>query len=115
VIRLAEMYLIRAEANFRLGGSPVGATPLADVNRVRTRSNASVYTSLTLDAILKERRFELAFEGHLIHDIKRNKQTIVKTIGNDVRVYPYNSPKLIFPIPMRETDANTQLIQNEGY
>jgi hypothetical protein len=115
VIRLAEMYLIRAEANLRLGGAPVGATPLDDVNLVRARSNASLYTTLTLDAILKERRFELAFEGHLIHDIKRNKQTIVKTNGSDVRVYPYNSPKLIFPIPMRETDANTQLIQNEGY
>jgi hypothetical protein len=114
-IRLSEMYLIRAEANFRLGGAPVGATALSDINRVRARANASLYTSLTLDAILKERRFELAFEGHLIHDIKRNKETIVKTIGNDVRVYPFNSPKLIFPIPMRETDANTQLVQNEGY
>lgn len=37
VIRLAELYLTRAEANFRLG-SAVGAMPLADVNRIRTRA-----------------------------------------------------------------------------
>ncbi|MDI9868809.1 RagB/SusD family nutrient uptake outer membrane protein [Flectobacillus roseus] len=114
-IRLSEMYLIRAEANFRLGGAPVGATALSDINRVRARANASLYTSLTLDDILKERRFELAFEGHLIHDIKRNKQTITKNFGTEVRVYTFNSPKLVFPIPMRETDANSKLIQNEGY
>jgi hypothetical protein len=81
-IRLSEMYLIRAEANFRLGGAPVGATALSDINRVRARANASLYTSLTLDAILKERRFELAFEGHLIHDIKRNKENNYEEFWN---------------------------------
>ena len=115
LIRLSEMYLTRAEANLRVGGTPLGATALADVNRVRNRSAEKLYTSVDLPLILKERRLELAFEGHWIHDIKRNKQTIKKTTGNGTQTWAFNSPKLIFPIPLRETDANKNLTQNEGY
>jgi starch-binding outer membrane protein, SusD/RagB family len=115
LIRLAEMYLTRAEGNFRAGGTPVGATPLADINRLRERAGAKLYTTMDLATILKERRFELAFEGHWIHDIKRNRQTIVKRNGNGTRTWAFNSPKLIFPIPLREIDANKNLVQNEGY
>ena len=70
LLRLAEMYLIRAEANLRLG-SAVGATPVEDINRIRERSNADVLTSVSLDDIMLERQLELAFEGFLIHDLKR--------------------------------------------
>lgn len=115
LIRLAEMYLTRAEGNFRAGGTPVGATPLADINRLRERAGAKLYTTMDLATILKERRFELAFEGHWIHDIKRNRQTITKRNGNGTRTWAFNSPKLIFPIPLREIDANKNLVQNEGY
>jgi starch-binding outer membrane protein, SusD/RagB family len=115
VIRLAEMYLTRAEGNFRVGGTALGAEPLADINRIRARAKAKALTTITLAAILKERRFELAFEGHWIHDIKRNKQTITKVDGNKTSTWTFNSPKLIFPIPLRETDANKNLTQNEGY
>jgi starch-binding outer membrane protein, SusD/RagB family len=115
VIRLAEMYLTRAEGNFRVGGTPVGATPLEDINRIRTRAKAKPLTNVALTSILKERRFELAFEGHWIHDIKRNKQTITKVDGNKTSTWAFNSPKLIFPIPLRETDANKNIVQNEGY
>ena len=115
LIRLSEMYLTRAEANFRVGGAPLGATALADVNRVRSRAAAKLYTTVDLPSILKERRLELAFEGHWIHDIKRNKQTIIKKDGNGTRTWLFNSPKLVFPIPLREIDANKNLVQNEGY
>ena len=115
VIRLAEMYLTRAEANFRVGGTSLGATPLGDINKIRNRSAAPLYTSVDLPKILKERRFELAFEGHWIHDIKRNKQTITKVSGNTTQTWTFNSPKLIFPIPLREIDANKNLVQNDGY
>ncbi|KQS33434.1 RagB/SusD family nutrient uptake outer membrane protein [Dyadobacter sp. Leaf189] len=104
--RSAEMYLTRAEANFRLG-TAVGATPLADVNRIRKRAGIKDLTTLTLPAILKERHLELAFEGHMLHDIKRNK-------GN-VGALPYDSPRLILPLPQREIDVNKKLVQNEGY
>ena len=115
LIRLAEMYLTRAEGNFRTGGTPLGATALADINRLRNRAGAKLYTSMDLPTILKERRFELAFEGHWIHDLKRNKQSIKKVNGNTTLTYTFNSPKLIFPIPLREIDANKNLVQNEGY
>ena len=106
VIRLAEMYLIRAEANYRLGTS-LGATPLDDINTIRDRAKASVLTTVTLDDILLERRRELAFEGFLIHDIKRTK-------GN-VGSLNWNSDKLVFPIPLREMQVNNKLVQNPGY
>ena len=108
VLRLAEMYLIRAEGNFRLNESK-GDTPLNDINRLRTRANATSLTSaqLTLDAILKERRLELAFEGHRLHDIKRVKGT--------VGTLPWNDNKLVLPIPQREIDVNKKLTQNPGY
>lgn len=100
------MYLTRAESNFRLGTS-VGATPLADINLIRTRAKLPAATTVTLASILKERHLELAFEGHMLHDLKRNKA--------NVGSLPYNSPKLILPIPQREIDVNPKLVQNEGY
>jgi hypothetical protein len=106
VVRLAEMYLVRAEANFR-NGSAIGATPLEDLNTIRERAGVDPLASLTLSDILLERRRELAFEGQLLHDVKRYRQ-VVGTL-------PYNSPRLIYPIPQRELDVNAQLSQNDGY
>lgn len=108
VLRLAEMYLTRAEANFRAGTS-VGAAPLADVNLIRARAGLAPLTAaqLTAAAILKERRLELAFEGTLIHDLKRTRQ--------NVGSLAYNSTRLIYPIPLREVNTNPALIQNAGY
>lgn len=108
VIRLAEMYLIRAESNSRLG-TAVGASPLTDLNRVRARAGATLRTTATatLDNILLERRLELAFEGFRLHDVKRLRQSVGSI--------PFNSPRLILPIPQRERDVNPNLVQNEGY
>lgn len=106
LIRLAEMYLTRAEGNFRAQTS-VGATPLADINTVRARVTLAPLTSLTLPAILNERHLELAFEGFLLHDVKRNS----KSVGS----LPFDSPRLILPIPQRERDLNSNLKQNAGY
>lgn len=106
ILRLAEMYLIRAEANLRLG-SAVGATPVEDINRIRERSNADVLTSVSLDDIMLERQLELAFEGFLIHDLKRTME--------DVGDIPYDDNSLLFPIPQREMDVNSLLTQNPGY
>lgn len=105
-IRLAEMYLIRAESNLR-EGTTTGATPVDDVNEIRKRAKASVLNSVTLKDILTERVRELAFEGFLLHDIKRTK-------GN-VGSMSWNDNKLVFPIPLREMQANPKLVQNPGY
>ncbi len=106
VVRLSEMYLTRAEANQR-NSTVVGATPLSDVNAIRTRAGLPALTAVTLADILKERKLELAFEGQFLPDAKRT-QTAVGTLA-------WNSPKLILPIPQREIDVNKQLVQNEGY
>ncbi len=117
VIRLAEMYLTRAECNFRLM-SNVGDSPLNDVNFVRKRVNLTNLLSgnLSLQKILNERYLELAFEGQSLSDIKRTKG-VVNSYDNKgkITVYNYNSPKLIFPIPQREIQVNKLLVQNEGY
>lgn len=106
IIRLAEMYLIRAECNQRLGSS-VGASALADFNTVHTRAGLPAASSVTLADILLERRLELAHEGHKIHDMKRLKQP--------VGPLAYSADKLVFPIPQREINANPSLSQNSGY
>jgi hypothetical protein len=106
VLRLAEMYLTRAEANFR-NGTTVGAAPLSDVNAIRTRAGLPALTTVTLDDITKERYLELAFEGHNLHEAKR----LQKSVGANA----WNSPKLILPIPQREMDVNKNLVQNSGY
>ena len=106
VIRLSEMFLTRAECNFRLGTTE-GSTPLSDVNVVRRRSRATELNDVTLDDIIKERALELCFEGSRIHDLKRLK------LGSGA--FPYDDPKLVFPIPEREIRANSALEQNDGY
>ena len=112
IIRLAEMYLIRAEANNRLSTS-VGATPQADVNTIRNRTGLASLTTVTIDDILKERKIELSFEGFTLHDIKRlGVSTGFFTGGGGL---PFTSPKLIFPIPKRDRIVNPKLTQNEGY
>jgi starch-binding outer membrane protein, SusD/RagB family len=105
IVRLAEMYLTRAEANFRLG-TVIGDTPLEDVKKVRTRSGLTT-TAVDLNSILNERYLETAFEGNRLHDIKRTRGSQSGTA--------WNSPKMILPIPQREMDVNKQLVQNEGY
>ena len=106
ISRLAEMYLIRAESNFRLS-SAIGVTPLADVNRIRNRAGLPSLLVVTLANILKERKLELAFEGFVLHDAKR--------LQNNVGALLYNSTKLVYPIPDRERRVNTNLVQNAGY
>ncbi|MBL7828155.1 MAG: RagB/SusD family nutrient uptake outer membrane protein [Saprospiraceae bacterium] len=102
VIRLAEMYLIAAECQARLSQN-------ADdyYNAVHTRAGLAAKTNVTLNDILLERRLELAFEGHRIHDVKRLK--------GSVDGLNYDDDKLVFPIPSRETEANPNLQQNDGY
>ncbi len=106
LIRIAEMYLIRAECNSRLG-SAVGASPVDDYNMTHTRAGLPAAISVNLDDILLERRLELAFEGFKIHDIKR--------LHGVVGPMNYDDNKLVYPIPESEIEINQNLIQNDGY
>lgn len=78
ISRLAELYLIRAEANAKLGNAQ-GA--LADVNLIRSRAGipqAGLWTvdnldkKSALDVVMEERKLELAWEGHRKFDVFRN-------------------------------------------
>ncbi len=106
VIRIAEMYLIRAECNVRLG-TAVGASPEDDYNMTHTRAGLPAEASVTLDDVLLERRLELAFEGFKIHDIKR--------LHGMVGTMNYDDNKLVYPIPQSEIEINPELEQNPGY
>jgi len=109
LIRLAEMYLIRAEANFESGTGQVGPnTPTQDINTIRQRAQAPVHAEpVTRQQIREERYLELCWEGHRLHDLKRWKLNI----GD----YPYNAGNLILPIPFREMEVNDLMEQNSWY
>lgn len=107
IVRLAEIYLTRGEANLRSGAQVGDATPLEDINTVRERSNASALLSVTADDFVPERYRELAFEGDKFWTKKRLKLNI--------GTLSYVDNKLILPVPERERDVNKQLTQNDGY
>jgi len=109
LIRLAEIYLIRAEANFEKGGAQTGSnTPTEDINLIRSRSLAPVYAEpVTREQIRNERYFELCWEGHRLHDLKRWK--------TNVGSLAYDAGNLILPIPFREMEVNGLLVQNPWY
>lgn len=109
VIRLAEMYLTRGEANLRKGGAPVGGVePVDDINTVKERSNAPTITGdVTTDNFIGERFRELGFEGDRLWTLKR--------LQMDIDGFEYTYSKLVLPIPQREIDVNANLEQNPGY
>jgi hypothetical protein len=109
VIRLAEMYLIIAEALAYTNGDM--ATIRENIDIIRTRAGlpptvAETYDDLKL-AIENERRFEFAFEGHRWFDLVRTKRatTVLNIIGDYT----------LFPIPFSEMSTNKLMIQNPGY
>jgi hypothetical protein len=109
VIRIQEMYLTRAECNLRLGTN-VGATPAADLALINNpdRTGLPVILVPTVNDIVQQRRLELAFEGHNIHDLKR--------LRRPTGTFAWNDNMLTLPIPQREIDATRgSLEQNPGY
>jgi hypothetical protein len=108
VLRLSEMYLTRAEANYRSGQQVGPNLPLSDVNRVRARSFVPLLFNIAdADVIVFERYLELAFEGERFFTVKR--------LGLTINGIGYDDPRMIFPIPQREIDLGNSLPQNEGY
>uniref|UniRef100_UPI00260114CA RagB/SusD family nutrient uptake outer membrane protein n=1 Tax=Pedobacter sp. UBA5917 TaxID=1947061 RepID=UPI00260114CA len=109
-LRLAEVYLNRAEARLKSGDAS-GA--LSDLNVIHTRAGLTPLLGLSgqplFDAILLERRLELAFEGHNSYDYFRNGLPMVRNYSS------FNSP----PITVNATDAKvvmriSQLVLTEN-
>ncbi len=104
VIRLAELYLTRAECRLEAGDTQ-GA--VADVNVVRERAGLDPVTSLTFNNMYWERFQELFFEGDNFHNQKRLQKPKVSNLE-----LPWNSPRLLYKIPQREIDVNPNMVQN---
>jgi hypothetical protein len=121
--RLAEMYLIKAEAMNELGQT---ATGIAQANIVRNRHFATpnpLLTTLTQaqarTAILNERLFELAGEAKRRQDlIRAGRYTESRRYcsGATGCVRPSTEPfRILFPVPLTQIQSNPQLSQNPGY
>jgi hypothetical protein len=116
-LRLAEMYLNRAEARVKTGDNS-GA--LADLNVIRVRAGLPGVTGLSgqvlFDEILKQRRIELAFEGHNSFDYFRNGLTMVRnynSFGSGPITVQATDPKVVLRISQDEINFNPNLKQNE--
>jgi hypothetical protein len=117
VLRIAEMYLIRAEANSYLNND---AAALADLNLVRFgaagRTGLPALVGVTgaalRDEIYAERRRELAFEGHRWFDFTRRGLDVLKPDGTIIAKTDF---RILANIPLAEVQANKNLEQNPGY
>lgn len=124
VIRLGEVYITRAEAEYNLGQT---APALADLNTLR----AGRYTGFTAgsesgtnlyNAILLQRRLELAFEGSRFYDIKRLNIPLQRSNYGDyadgtgfpaiVKTIPAGSNLFQLPLPQSELNVNPNITQN---
>jgi hypothetical protein len=110
VLRIAEMYLIRAEARAHLNKITEG---LSDLNAVRSRAGLSAAAAANSDILLlaieQERRLEFAFEPHRWFDLVRTSR-----LDDVMGVTDQN--KWVMPIPVGEIQAsNGVLEQNSGY
>ncbi|WP_299670813.1 RagB/SusD family nutrient uptake outer membrane protein [uncultured Polaribacter sp.] len=120
LFRLGEQYLIRAEAHARQNKL---ASAIADLDIIRHRAglpliaqtNPSISQIDLLDAILKERRFELFVEwGHRWFDLRRFGQA--GTVLSAIPLKDWQSTDILFPIPISELEVNPNLLpQNNGY
>lgn len=145
MLRLAEMYLNRAEGYAQQGQVDKA---LADINTIRENrmipgefgtmedflynaSRDNITTDNILDIVLKERRIELAFEGHRIFDLERNNKKLVRNYwgyhldnyngiptssepglnapGAEINA---NDPRWQYPIPSSELSTNNLVVPN---
>lgn len=119
--RLADVLLLKAEA---LNAKGDLSAALTLVNQIRNRVSLPPVTAPDKEAaarlIARERRLELAFEGHRWYDLKRTGkaiETINQAKGPNGVLYGYNltEHRLLWPIPQSELDKNQKLTQNPGY
>lgn len=122
VLRLAEMYLNRAEAHAKLGDDQLA---LDDANVIRARAGIlpeDMYTlgdlqgaATVLDAVLQERRMELAYEGHRAIDVFRNKKSMDRNFPGvqPKEVINWDNNRNIYFIPQDELFYNDLAEQND--
>jgi hypothetical protein len=126
IFRLADIFLMRAEADIRLNGT-ISGTSLGYVNQVRTRAYSGdashnwTAVQATLDGILAERARELAWEGWRRNDLIRydvENGTVSSYFGaarNPAKTADPDAHLQLFPVPSAQITANPNLAQNPGY
>lgn len=134
IMRLSEMYFIRAEARVAAGDLTGAATAVKTVmdSRFAAAQTAPVYANAAAawKGILDERRLEFAFEGYRFIDLKRigtlagasldrhpadySSSSSNYPAGNPSNL-PLTSTKFALPIPQTELNANPGIQQNPGY
>ncbi len=123
MFRLADAYLMYAEATLRGGGGSMN-TAVGYVNEIRERAYGNAggniaEADLTLDFVLDERSRELYFEGHRRQDLIRfgqfSNQGVWQWKGGVFQGTTTDSFRDIMPIPATDLGINTNLEQNTGY
>lgn len=119
LIRLGEMYLIRAEAAAQLNQLSVAVN---DINTIRQRAGLGAINPTTQTAVLaavrQERRVELCFEfGNRFFDLNRTStDNKYPASGQAAAVLPGWKPDFaIYPVPLTQRQLNSLLTQNPGY
>ena len=123
LLRYAEMYLIRAEANFRLNGNVANEQTRRDMNELRSRANASTFTNITditETTIIDEWCREFYMEGRRRSDLIR-----FDSFAGDKYIWSWKNGKKegsavdkhfnLYPIPLDDTNNNPNMHQNKGY
>jgi hypothetical protein len=128
VLRIAEMYLIRAEVAATAGAPTFNeAAARADLQTLK-RNRYTDYTGSAQEAadaaltgqalfneIMRQRRLEFAFEGHRFFDFKRLGLPIRKGAPNPNPDLAFTDRRVLPPIPQSDVDGNPNLQQNFGY
>ncbi|MFN8207583.1 MAG: RagB/SusD family nutrient uptake outer membrane protein [Bacteroidales bacterium] len=135
MLRISEIYLNRAEANALKGNNALALDDLDAIREKRGLSGAALYDGVVpggmtlLETVLKERRLELAFEGHRTFDLYRHKLDLNRSYWgyhlpglkeSDVdytkpapeNIVSWSDPRNIYYIPEYETRINTLCKQN---
>ncbi len=142
IFRMAEVYLNLAEAAFELGKT---TEAMNAVNKVRERAGISLLTTIDREKIRRERKVELAFEGHRYWDVRRwrtavtdlsrefsglryvmdynsykagetkYKLIVVEQIDGSVNTPLFKEENYYLPITLERTSNNPNLVENPGY
>ena len=127
VFRIAEMYLIAAEASAESAGT---ANALTALNALRVARGLTALSGISgsalIAAVRDERTKELAFEGFRLDDLKRWNLGFTRSGAQDVNTInvganyntltiPASDPKFIWGLPANDVTINKNLVQNQGW
>lgn len=119
VLRYADVLLMKAEALNELGQTTAAEEPLYEVRKRAGLTDRSTIEGLNREemreCIIKERRIELAFEGDRWFDLIRLKDGYGLKFLHSIGKVNASEKHLLFPIPLKEMEANSNLKQNPGY